>query len=526
MLDSNGTCEYVLDPDDPKTWGGEESEECYVNEEVLNEDGVWSCPHELEDGEDLCIFHLPITKKESGEVTKSFLQNIQNSKDSGEREESHLEFLGGEFQNLDLENEELTIISDDSIFSIDYANIYGSLNLSNSVFDVSNAYFNGLNCVGDAYFTNVDFKGDVHLLQAEFNRSTVFQNTIFRMDAFFNAVDFGENTYFWGAEFIGDSHFQMVQFQAIADFSDVDFGGDADFWLTEFSDDIIFSDAEFDSHVNFKFSELNEAELDKADLTDATFTKAKLRRADFESALLSRATLIGADLRGAQLNGAVLGDVRIDEDTQFLGHPDDESDSPHTFSAIRSRSRCVYDPDYEEGDEEVDVGKAKSVYRALEELAGRAARPRLQSQCFVRRQDLQKDGYKQDMKQAESLQIGLIAGARYIRAKVARATLLYGESPWRIIGGSVGFIILAALLYPLGEWLRPVGTEPITYSRIAENPELLLESLYFSTLTFTTLGMGDYEPMGFGQVLATLNTALGAVLIALLVFVLGRRAAR
>lgn len=220
--------------------------------------------------------------------------------------------------------------------------------------------------------------------------------------------------------------------------------------------------------------------------------------------------------------------MRIDEDTQFLGHPDNDSDSsPHTLSAIRSKPCCVYDPNYEEDNEEADVDKAKSVYRALEELAGKAARPRLQSQCFVRRQDLQKDGYKQEAKEAESWQERLIAGARYSRANVARGTLLYGESPWRIIGGSIGFIFLVALLYPLGEWLRPVGGEPITYSRILGGEwSLLFESLYFSTLTFTTLGMGDYEPMGFGQVLATLNTALGAVLIALLVFVLGRRAAR
>ena len=83
------------------------------------------------------------------------------------------------------------------------------------------------------------------------------------------------------------------------------------------------------------------------------------------------------------------------------------------------------------------------------------------------------------------------------------------------------------MLYPLGGWLRPIDGEPMTYNQILGGElSLLLESLYFSTLTFTTLGMGDYEPVGVGQIIATLNTALGAVLIALLVFVLGRRAAR
>ena len=79
----------------------------------------------------------------------------------------------------------------------------------------------------------------------------------------------------------------------------------------------------------------------------------------------------------------------------------------------------------------------------------------------------------------------------------------------------------------MSEWLQPAGGEPITYTRILEGEwSLLLESLYFSTLTFTILGMGDYEPMGVGQIIATVNTTFGAVLIALLLFVLGRRAAR
>jgi len=265
-----------------------------------------------------------------------------------------------------------------------------------------------------------------------------------------------------------------------------------------------------------------------ADLTDADFTEAKLCNVNFESALLSRASLFRADLRGAKLHGAVLGDVRIDERTQFLGHPTEDTDnSPHTLSAILSKSCCGYDPGYEGETTETNVAKAKSVYRALEELGGKAARSRLQSQSFVRRQDLQKNDYKQDTKEADSWQERLIAGARYCRAKVARTTLLYGESPWRIIGGSIGFILFTALLYPLGGWLRPIDGEPMTYNQILGGElSLLLESLYFSTLTFTTLGMGDYEPVGVGQIIATLNTALGAVLIALLVFVLGRRAAR
>jgi hypothetical protein len=47
-------------------------------------------------------------------------------------------------------------------------------------------------------------------------------------------------------------------------------------------------------------------------------------------------------------------------------------------------------------------------------------------------------------------------------------------------------------------------------------------------LTFTALGFGDLQPVGFGRVSTAIETSLGAVLLAFLVFVfiLGRRAAR
>jgi len=274
--------------------------------------------------------------------------------------------------------------------------------------------------------------------------------------------------------------------------------------------------------------ELSSVDFEGANLTDASLNNVEACCANFESTLLSRATLFGADLRGAQLNGAVLGDVRIDEDTQFLGHPsDDGNTSPHTLSAIRSRPNCVYDPDYEEDNEHENVDKAKSVYRALEELGGKHARPRLQARSFVRRQDLQKQDYWDNaVADDASLEERLIAGARWSRARVARATLLYGESPWRVIAWSLGIILSFALLYPLGGWMKPTDGDPITYAQIASNPVEILNSVYYSTLTYTALGFGDFQPVGLGRLLTTVETGLGAVMLALLVFILGRRAAR
>lgn len=50
--------------------------------------------------------------------------------------------------------------------------------------------------------------------------------------------------------------------------------------------------------------------------------------------------------------------------------------------------------------------------------------------------------------------------------------------------------------------------------------------VYYSTLTYTALGFGDFQPIGFGRLLIAIETSLGAVMLTLLVFILGRRAAR
>lgn len=104
----------------------------------------------------------------------------------------------------------------------------------------------------------------------------------------------------------------------------------------------------------------------------------------------------------------------------------------------------------------------------------------------------------------------------------------------RVRGGFLEFytisVFVIELVNPIFCWIKTIeaGADPITWAQIlGGEPHLLLESIYFSALTFTSLGMGDYEPVGGGgQLLATFNTVTGEMLIALLVSVFGRRASR
>lgn len=597
MTDVDGTCEYLLDPDDPETWGGEEGDKCYVDEEVLNEDGIWTCPHDAEDDGSLCIFHLPPEEKDDTKVVEALWETIEAATDSTNYkvQERARQFLGARFSTFDLSEAPPQIKADDRGFphpkieseeggiDFSYAKIEGVFDWSSSTFDMAYLRLIGVKFIGDTDFRGVKFKGDTDFSHAEFRGTADFENgefdgasdfknavfkattnfenaefkhaanfrnvkfsgsndfeetefrstadfgfVEFRMDPHFIRAEFKQPAQFSFAEFRGTATFWHTIFRNDASFSDVKFRGVTDFMSAEFRGTTNFKDVEFGDNVKFRDSRLESSFFEGIDLTDAEFNDSNLRDSNLESALLSRATIFGADLRGARLAGTVLGDIRIDEDTKFLGHSsDDRETSPHTFSSILSKPCCVYDPEYEDDNEHTDIDKAKSVYRALEELGGKHALPRLQARSFVRRQDLQKKDYWDDaIADDASLEERFIAGARWSRAKAARATLLYGESPWRVISWSLGIILSFALLYPLGGWMKPTDGDPITYAQIESNPVEILNSVYYSTLTYTALGFGDFQPVGLGRLLTTLETGLGAVMLALLVFILGRRAAR
>ncbi len=91
----------------------------------------------------------------------------------------------------------------------------------------------------------------------------------------------------------------------------------------------------------------------------------------------------------------------------------------------------------------------------------------------------------------------------------------WGENPWRILGWCIIIIFVFSVLYCL------IGD-------IAMKEDIVKSygtKLYFSGITFTTLGFGGYSPMGGAKVLAFVESFLGIFSIALFVYSFARRTA-
>lgn len=269
---------------------------------------------------------------------------------------------------------------------------------------------------------------------------------------------------------------------------------------------------------------LREASFPGSDLTDADLGNASCRQTEFvdtnvEGVVFSRADLYGADFTNARLYGALFGDTQISDETTFIEPGRWRTWIPSVRTGMQT---LFYDPRTEPncktaGDEEsIDPrSRAASVYATLESVANENAQPELASLCFRWRKDMQRDRYFNPDNGSTAFQ-----PLRGNVARITNAISRYGDSPYRVLTVSGAVILVSTFFYKF-------GTEGIARGATKDPITDTFQLLYFSIVTFTTLGYGDFQPSGSpAQWIASMESLVGALLIALLVAVLGRRATR
>lgn len=98
----------------------------------------------------------------------------------------------------------------------------------------------------------------------------------------------------------------------------------------------------------------------------------------------------------------------------------------------------------------------------------------------------------------------------------------YGECPSRVLFTAFIILLISTFLYTI--FGIKSGVDPSTNTPILEKG--FLTSLYFSLVTFTTLGYGDYAPLGWIRVVATLQAISGLILTSLFMVTLVRKHSR
>lgn len=278
------------------------------------------------------------------------------------------------------------------------------------------------------------------------------------------------------------------------------------------------------SNADFRDATLHNATFRDANLTGADFRDADLQEANLERSTLNRAVCAGANLRGAAMFGAVVGDAVVDERTTFGEYcPYDPAFEPDPALAADRNGEPPWGrgdggagEDGGETDVEADrLTRAAGAYRLVEQLGRTNTLPDLVVHSVVRRRDvLRRHHYATD------------EYGRWLGAWLSRLVALYGESWKRPVATGSVVVLAFGILYPLGGWIAPPNGQSVTYEAFLAEPLAIADGLYFSLVTFVSLGYGDLHPVGFGRILAAVEALLGAVLLILLVFVFARRGTR
>jgi hypothetical protein len=262
--------------------------------------------------------------------------------------------------------------------------------------------------------------------------------------------------------------------------------------------------------------DMRETDLRNVDLREGHVNDVDARGADFRDANLEDGSFTTTDLRGAnlvstRLDQTVFNNVRVSRSTEF-----------GTISVYEKRLKGT------ETASEIERYAQAAVwhYREIQNLFKTNALPVEARAYYMREKDMRR-------------RIAWHAGnyPRALKAEGARWVTGYGMSPWRVLGTSLTVIVLSAVAFPttggLEESITRAGGTEQTIRWDVDRSEtgqyrllvsIFLRSLYFSTITFTTLGYGDIQPIGtIARAIAAIESLAGSLLMALLVFVLSRR---
>ncbi|WP_085298960.1 ion channel [Cognaticolwellia mytili] len=247
---------------------------------------------------------------------------------------------------------------------------------------------------------------------------------------------------------------------------------------------------------DFSYADFYRANLFGAHLFNIKLNKASLMKADLKNAKLNCANLKGTNLLGAKWKGCKIENIQIGR----------KLSQEYKAKNLLKKNKLEQAIDYFEQAEEIyrDLRK-HSEQEGIFILAGKF----IQKELTMRRMQMPK----YSMKRITSKLVDLFCG--------------YGEDPLRIVGISILLILFCAILYTF-TGLNYQG-EHLAYDPIKtpmDNFNFFLSSLYYSVVTFTTLGYGDFTPVGVSRAIAAIEAFTGSFTIALFVVVFVKKMTR
>jgi len=402
------------------------------------------------------------------------------------------------------------------------------------------------------------YYGKVRFDNIEFSKETKFIDCKFRSKVSFIGSKFRDNLYIGNVHFFDQVNFDKARFNSIEikgtafegginSFNKAFFGGDLLVESCGFMHDIDFSHAAFHGNVKIGGKDFNNSifNFEGADINynfEIFFNSKEKIQIKFNSIttyanftkIIIAATNAGiyfnnANLEKTELVFELYNDSFIDfqnarmKDT-FLRYD-------HIKSFIIQENRKNYQ-------------EAKEVYLTLKNNFHRIGRYNDESSTYKKEMDMErKSHWISNMKNnRHNLKEWLFSGHFWGWFSSAFTNMIYGygERPCNVIKTALAIILIFALSFSFIGLGNPEIIE-LKGTAIHQNSGNIIDlaskgflknnvirnfpdSLYFSLITFTTLGYGDFRPLeGWGRILAGSEAFIGAFMMALFVYTFARR---
>lgn len=245
------------------------------------------------------------------------------------------------------------------------------------------------------------------------------------------------------------------------------------------------------SHADLSRADMTGGHMFNIDLHGASLLKARLNGANLNNASLEDANLLGVELDGTRLERVRWGKVLRQERLALAAHREGREDAAaDLYAEAEQISRHL-----------TAVNESRGHYV----LGGHY----YHKEKIMRRMQMRR--YSREW--AASKLVDLLCG--------------YGEDTHRVIGFSVGVVLVCAVLYFLFG-VRADNTVVVLKPEAgpAQNALDLLTCIYFSIVTFTTVGFGDVVPVGVSRAVAAIEAFIGVFSISLFVVVFVRKMMR
>ena len=251
---------------------------------------------------------------------------------------------------------------------------------------------------------------------------------------------------------------------------------------------------------------LSNAQLQKTDLSNAQLQKTNLFKSQLKEANLSSTQLQGANLSRTQLQKANLSYSNL-RDAEFNERTDLQDVNLFQCKLENSTIKNAYNnlDKIVIQEKEKKYLEAKEVYLILKNYFREEGLYDISGKYYYREKLMERACNRQNRQWGKWF-------FNHLLEKVAG----YGERPERVICWWIGLILLFAIIYIEGNGITMPGNS--SYNLVFR------EALYFSGVTFTTLGFGDLAPKpGIFQIFSLLEAFLGAIFIAMFIFVFARK---